>query len=89
MGRRAEGAKRTHGQEDMTSVTGRRADVCGRGGAALRHPGNQTYRRLVESQQGSHHYLSQDRKLKIQVFDLYDSRTTRAFSKGKGWNVKR
>jgi hypothetical protein len=44
----------------------RDADVlCGRGGAALRHPGNQTYRRLVNLNKGLYITCLKTEKLKI------------------------
>ena len=44
----------------------RDADVlCGRGGAALRHPGNQTYRRLVSLNKGLYVTCLKTEKLKI------------------------
>jgi hypothetical protein len=51
----------------MTDVTDpRETDVlCGRGGAALRHPGNQTYRRLVNLNKGLYIACLKTEKLKI------------------------
>ncbi|KAG7337688.1 hypothetical protein IV203_009000 [Nitzschia inconspicua] len=51
----------------MTDVTDpRETDVlCGRGGAALRHPGNQTYRRLVNLNKGLYITCLKTEKLKI------------------------
>ena len=44
----------------------RESDVlCGRGGAALRHPGNQTYRRLVNLNKGLYSTCLKTEKLKI------------------------
>jgi len=44
----------------------RESDVlCGRGGAALRHPGNQTYRRLVNLNKGLYITCLKTEKLKI------------------------
>jgi hypothetical protein len=56
-----------HGQEDMTNVTDPYdSDVlCGRGGAALRHPGNQTYRRLVNLNKGLYITCHKTEKLNI------------------------
>ena len=39
--------------------------LCGRGGAALRHPGNQTYRRLVNLNKGLYITCLKTEKLKI------------------------
>lgn len=39
--------------------------LCGRGGAALRHPGNQTYRRLVTLNKGLYITCLKTEKLKI------------------------
>jgi hypothetical protein len=39
--------------------------LCGRGGAALRHPGNQTYRRLVNLNKGLYTTCLKTEKLKI------------------------
>ena len=39
--------------------------LCGRGGAALRHPGNQTYRRLVNLNKGLYSTCLKTEKLKI------------------------
>jgi len=51
----------------LTDITDPRdADVlCGRGGAALRHPGNQTYRRLVNLNKGLYITCLKTEKLKI------------------------
>lgn len=51
----------------MTGITDPRdTDVlCGRGGAALRHPGNQTYRRLVNLNKGLYITCLKTEKLKI------------------------
>ena len=51
----------------MIDVTDpRETDVlCGRGGAALRHPGNQTYRRLVNLNKGLYTTCLKTEKLKI------------------------
>lgn len=51
----------------MADVTDpRETDVlCGRGGAALRHPGNQTYRRLVNLNKGLYITCLKTEKLKI------------------------
>jgi hypothetical protein len=51
-------------QEDVTDT--QETDVlCGRGGAALRHPGNQTYRRLVNLNKGLYITCLKTEKLKI------------------------
>lgn len=53
--------------ERSTGITNPRdTDVlCGRGGAALRHPGNQTYRRLVNLNKGLYITCLKTEKLKI------------------------
>lgn len=53
--------------DDRENVTDPRdTDVlCGRGGAALRHPGNQTYRRLVNLNKGLYITCLKTEKLKI------------------------
>ena len=55
------------GELPMKDVTDpRETDVlCGRGGAALRHPGNQTYRRLVNLNKGLYITCLKTEKLKI------------------------
>jgi hypothetical protein len=54
-------------ESGMTGITDPRdTDVlCGRGGAALRHPGNQTYRRLVNLNKGLYITCLKTEKLKI------------------------
>merc|ERR1719343_1636308 len=54
-------------EDDMVDITDPRdTDVlCGRGGAALRHPGNQTYRRLVNLNKGLYITCLKTEKLKI------------------------
>eukprot|EP00980_Cylindrotheca_fusiformis_P026070 scaffold15305_cov126-Cylindrotheca_fusiformis.AAC.8 len=54
-------------EDDRSNVTDPRdTDVlCGRGGAALRHPGNQTYRRLVNLNKGLYITCLKTEKLKI------------------------
>jgi len=54
-------------KDDDANVTDPRdSDVlCGRGGAALRHPGNQTYRRLVNLNKGLYITCLKTEKLKI------------------------
>jgi hypothetical protein len=48
------------------TIDPRETDVlCGRGGAALRHPGNQTYRRLVNLNKGLYTTCLKTEKLKI------------------------
>ena len=55
-----------NGQEVVEILDPRDADVlCGRGGAALRHPGNQTYRRLVHLNKGLYITCLKAEKLKI------------------------
>ena len=55
-----------NGQEVVDIHDPRDADVlCGRGGAALRHPGNQTYRRLVHLNKGLYITCLKAEKLKI------------------------
>ena len=55
-----------NGQEVVDILDPRDADVlCGRGGAALRHPGNQTYRRLVHLNKGLYITCLKAEKLKI------------------------
>ena len=60
-----------HGKKEIldgaTGITDpRETDVlCGRGGAALRHPGNQTYRRLVNLNKGLYITCLKTEKLKI------------------------
>jgi hypothetical protein len=56
-----------HGQEEMSSVTNPcDSDVlCGRGGAALRHSGNQMYRRLVNLNKGLYITCAKTEKFKI------------------------
>jgi len=60
-------ANGTHSESGMTGITDPRdTDVlCGRGGAALRHPGNQTYRRLVNLNKGLYITCLKTEKLKI------------------------
>jgi hypothetical protein len=59
-----DGTEELHGQEAMTSVTD--SDVlCGRGGATFWHPGNQTYRRLVNLNKGLYITCLKTEKLKI------------------------
>lgn len=60
-------ASNGEGADDLTNVTDPRdTDVlCGRGGAALRHPGNQTYRRLVNLNKGLYITCLKTEKLKI------------------------
>lgn len=57
----------TNGGQNETDITDPRdTDVlCGRGGAALRHPGNQTYRRLVNLNKGLYITCLKTEKLKI------------------------
>lgn len=61
--------KKSEDAEDlaMKDITDpRESDVlCGRGGAALRHPGNQTYRRLVNLNKGLYITCLKTEKLKI------------------------
>jgi len=54
-------------EKELKGVTDPRdSDVlCGRGGAALRHPGNQTYRRLVNLNKGLYITCLKTEKLKI------------------------
>mmetsp|Transcript_110039 Transcript_110039/g.164687 ORF Transcript_110039/g.164687 Transcript_110039/m.164687 type:complete len:571 (+) Transcript_110039:101-1813(+) len=54
-------------EDESTGITDpRESDVlCGRGGAALRHPGNQTYRRLVNLNKGLYITCLKTEKLKI------------------------
>jgi len=54
-------------EQNATGITDPQdSDVlCGRGGAALRHPGNQTYRRLVNLNKGLYTTCLKTEKLKI------------------------